>query len=69
MPDIDYKTFFVEIYPCEGTETYHGFALLSMAFVLKFIPVRGRKHLPCQVFADSNVEIYPREGTETVLMV
>ena len=34
---------------------------------LKFIPVRGRKHISRFEYVISFVEIYPREGTETII--
>lgn len=38
----------------------------NVSLVLKFIPVRGRKHLHrLPTVTDIRVEIYPREGTET----
>ena len=39
---------------------------LGFYFLLKFIPVRGRKHIVRgRENAIASVEIYPREGTET----
>ena len=56
----------VEIYPREGTETSCG-ATPKQFNTLKFIPVRGRKHVGSITFVTyRSVEIYPREGTETV---
>ena len=61
--ETDYR---VEIYPREGTETRASACWTRLYITLKFIPVRGRKHLlPC-LFFRFLVEIYPREGTETV---
>ena len=34
-------------------------------FLLKFIPVRGRKLFEFSQIIEHDVEIYPREGTET----